>query len=250
MTTKNCLLCGKETIDKGSNKKKKYCSKRCASKYYNLRRDKLPKVIIKNCLMCDRKTIDRADNKNKKYCSKKCKNKYYNLHRDKLPKVITKNCELCGKIFDDVCVHKKRRFCSKKCRIKVYVRTPKCIKTRQLWVANNKEKRRKRGRELSRTTKYKLTKRAYRNRPEIKKRYNFLAAKRRAMKLRATPSWANLDDIKKIYMSCPKGFHVDHIIPLQHKSVCGLHISENLRIVSASYNLRKNNKLLDLTNNS
>ena len=207
-------------------------------------------MIIKYCLLCNKKTIDRTDNKNKKYCSKKCKNKYSNLHRDKLPKVITKNCELCGKIFDDICDHKKRRFCSKKCRIKVYVRTPKCIKTRQLWVSNNREKRRKRGRELSRTTKYKLIKRVYRGRPEIKKRYNFLAAKRRAMKLRATPSWTNLDDINKIYMSCPKGFHVDHIIPLQHKSVCGLHIPENLRIVSASYNLRKNNKLLDLPSKS
>ena len=207
-------------------------------------------MIIKYCLLCNKKTIDRTDNKNKKYCSKKCKNKYYNLHRDKLPKVITKNCELCGKIFDDVCVHKKQRFCSKKCRIKVYTLTPKCIKTRQLWVSNNREKRRKRGRELSRTTKYKLIKRVYRDRPEIKKRYNFLAAKRRAMKLRATPTWANLDDINKIYMSCPKGFHVDHIIPLQHKSVCGLHIPENLRIVSASYNLRKNNKLLDIPSKS
>ena len=198
-------------------------------------------MIIKYCLLCNKKTIDRTDNKNKKYCSKKCKNKYSNLHRDKLPKVITKNCELCGKIFDDICDHKKRRFCSKKCRIKVYTLTPKCIKTRQLWVSNNREKRRKRGRELSRTTKYKLIKRVYRGRPEIKKRYNFLAAKRRAMKLRATPTWTNLDDINKIYMSCPKGFHVDHIIPLQHKSVCGLLIPENLRIVSASYNLRKNN---------
>ena len=207
-------------------------------------------MIIKYCLLCNKKTIDRTDNKNKKYCSKKCKNKYSNLHRDKLPKVITKNCELCDKIFDDICDHKKRRFCSKKCRIKVYVRTPKCIKTRQLWVSNNRKKRRKRGRELSRTTKYKLIKRVYRDRPEIKKRYNFLAAKRRAMKLRATPTWANLDDINKIYMSCPKGFHVDHIIPLQHKSVCGLHIPENLRIVSASYNLRKNNKLLDIPSKS
>ena len=70
------------------------------------------------------------------------------------------------------------------------------------------------------------------------------------MKLRATPSWANLDDINKIYMSCPKGFHVDHFIPLQHKSVCGLHIPVNLRIVPASYNLRKSNKLLDLPSKS
>ena len=250
MIIKYCLLCNKKTIDKGSNKKKKYCSKRCASKYYNLHRDKLPKFITKNCELCGKETTDSTDNKNKKYCSKRCRSKYYNLHKDKLPKTITKHCELCDKTFVDICDHKKQRFCSKKCRVKVYTRTPKCIKTRQLWVSNNREKRRKRGRELSRTTKYKLIKRTYYNRPEIKKRYNFLAAKRRAMKLRATPTWANLDDINKIYMSCPKGFHVDHFIPLQHKSVCGLHIPVNLRIVPASYNLRKSNKLLDLPSKS
>ena len=200
-------------------------------------------MTIINCLNCGIETIDRTNNNKKKYCSKICKNKSFTLNRKKLPKAITKHCELCDKVFVDVCDHKKQRFCSKKCRIKVYTRTPKCIKTRQIWAFNNREKRRKRGRQLANTLKYQLVKKQYRAKPEIIKRYNFLSAKRRAMKFQATPKWANLDKIKEIYLNCPKGFHVDHIIPLQSKKVCGLHVHNNLRIITAHQNQLKSNRL-------
>ena len=117
------------------------------------------------------------------------------------------------------------------------------MKTRQIWAFNNREKRRKRGRQLASTLKYQLVKKQYKARPEIIKRYNFLAAKRRAMKFKATPNWANLDKIKEIYLNCPKGFHVDHIIPLQSKKVCGLHVHNNLRIITAHQNQLKSNSL-------
>lgn len=75
---------------------------------------------------------------------------------------------------------------------------------------------------------------------------------RRARKLRATPSWADLEKIKDIYrdrqlLSEMTGVlhHVDHIIPLQGKLVSGLHVGYNLRIIPASENLSKNNKLLE-----
>ena len=40
-------------------------------------------------------------------------------------------------------------------------------------------------------------------------------------------------------------YHVDHIIPLSHPLVCGLHTEDNLRIITSEENHKKTNKLLD-----
>lgn len=69
------------------------------------------------------------------------------------------------------------------------------------------------------------------------------SAKYRASKLKATPSWANLEKIAEIYARCPKGQEVDHIIPLQGENVCGLHVHYNLQYLSISDNRSKRNKL-------
>lgn len=68
-------------------------------------------------------------------------------------------------------------------------------------------------------------------------------AERRANKLKATPAWANLDKIKELYLNCPEGYHVDHIIPLKGKEVCGLHVESNLQYLPAIENIKKKNIL-------
>lgn len=69
--------------------------------------------------------------------------------------------------------------------------------------------------------------------------------KRKTIEYRQTPSWANKALIKQIYRSVPKGFDVDHIIPLRGKDVSGLHVETNLQYLSKNENRRKSNKLTE-----
>lgn len=71
----------------------------------------------------------------------------------------------------------------------------------------------------------------------------FYRAKRRAAVLKATPAWANLQKIKQFYLNCPKGLQVDHIVPLQGKTVSGLHVENNLQYLTPRENQEKGNKL-------
>lgn len=75
------------------------------------------------------------------------------------------------------------------------------------------------------------------------------SAARRAYKLRATPSWAEIDEIQAIYESARRisletgvEYHVDHIVPLKSDIVCGLHCMANLQILEGKKNLSKNNR--------
>lgn len=57
------------------------------------------------------------------------------------------------------------------------------------------------------------------------------------------PMWADWDEIEKIYENCPKGYEVDHIIPLQSKYVCGLHTQDNLQYLTPRENRQKGNRV-------
>lgn len=74
-------------------------------------------------------------------------------------------------------------------------------------------------------------------------------ARRRARKVRAMPAWANRAAIRAIYVEAKKrikdtgeSWHVDHVIPLAGKNVCGLHVHHNLQIILGIDNMRKSNK--------
>lgn len=93
---------------------------------------------------------------------------------------------------------------------------------------------------------YKENKDTYHKEYVDKNRRAYVArnALRRSRKLKATPNWANLDIIKSIYEYCEPGDHVDHIVPLVHPLVCGLHVEHNLQYLSAEENLQKNNSFV------
>ena len=84
---------------------------------------------------------------------------------------------------------------------------------------------------------------------------NFTSATRYAKKLEAQPEWLSSVDISKIKslykmsrnISKKTGtqHHVDHIVPLVNDRVCGLHVPWNLRIIPATENLSKSNRIIE-----
>lgn len=77
--------------------------------------------------------------------------------------------------------------------------------------------------------------------PANRWQYTARRAERRSLQRRATPSWSDLVAIRDIYASCPEGHHVDHIVPIAGRNVCGLHVPHNLQILPARENLIKSN---------
>ena len=70
----------------------------------------------------------------------------------------------------------------------------------------------------------------------------------------ATPPWLSRkqkSEIRQLYQiamtmtqTTGEQYVVDHIIPLQGETVCGLHVPWNLRVITQEENLKKSNKLL------
>jgi len=97
-------------------------------------------------------------------------------------------------------------------------------------------------------TRTPLAERAY-----VNGKYCYKLALERAKKFNAFPNWANNPrhkyKILKIYieaqyknLTTKRKWQVDHIIPLYGETVCGLHVAENLRVVSKVANQAKSNK--------
>lgn len=77
---------------------------------------------------------------------------------------------------------------------------------------------------------------------------NVIASRRRAAKLQRTPSWSDRAQISAIYQEARRltretgiPHHVDHKVPLQGRLVCGLHVHQNLQILTGSENSKKRN---------
>jgi hypothetical protein len=115
--------------------------------------------------------------------------------------------------------------------------------------------KRNRSQDLARSAQY------AKNNPEqmreIKRRWAaknidyFVArnAKRRARRFQAIPAWANLQVMQGFYRSAKNAtrktrmaHHVDHIVPLNSKVVCGLHCEANFQILEGKENTSKGNR--------
>lgn len=83
------------------------------------------------------------------------------------------------------------------------------------------------------------------NSPEMRAYRSALRAKEK----RATPAWANAFFIKEAYELASLRtkmtgvvWHVDHIVPLQSKRVCGLHWEGNFQVITQKENSAKGNR--------
>ena len=144
-------------------------------------------------------------------------------------------------------------------------KNPRCKACDAIYFANRSNETRKKESERQKSGRYSDYYASYRakHRDEAKayhKQYkplnraklNGLNSKRRAAKLNATPNWLteqHFVQIETIYCharDCQvvtgESYHVDHIVPLQGRNVCGLHVPWNLQVLPADVNVRKNNR--------
>ena len=174
---------------------------------------------------------------NIKTCSNKCSKIFYSIKKRKEDPEYYK------------LIQKKNReknidLARHKAKIYYYKNKKHRLTVHKKWRDRNKEQIKIQQKKYLEENKLKvfLRKRKYRS----LKRKEILArnAKYRSYKLQAIPKFANLNKIKEIYKNCPKGYHVDHIIPLKGNIVCGLHVEWNLQYLPSKDNCSKSNKLI------
>lgn len=83
---------------------------------------------------------------------------------------------------------------------------------------------------------------------------NAYNARKRAKILQRTPPWLTQEHLRQIRSRYAEArnltrsgnvaYEVDHIVPLCGKSVSGLHVPWNLRVIPWHENRRKNNKVI------
>lgn len=180
-----------------------------------------------------------------------CENKYNAIKArekfipKKIVKPLTRTCSKCNleKLTDEFYSKSKlltrfsKKATCKECR-KAYVRkweseNPQTSIVRKNWRDVNKEK----VSLMNRKTKKKHAGRVNANNRQ-----------REATKLQAIPRWADNEKIKQVYKEAKElslltgiEFHVDHMVPLRSKLVCGLHAETNLQILVAKENKKKQN---------
>ena len=138
---------------------------------------------------------------NPKFCSRSCSNSH-NSKGVRRHGNPPNNCLICGSLTKN----SKRKYCS-----------PQCAgvgigSARKTWSTEEERK--------------------------ALQRHRFMAYY--AKKRNQTPPDADMGQIKNIYLNCPDGHEVDHIIPI---SKGGLHHQDNLQYLTIRENRSKGNKL-------
>jgi hypothetical protein len=131
------------------------------------------------------------------------------------------------------------------------------IEQRTAWIKNykagNKELVAQRSKEYADRNRTEIKARAKVYRQKTKDRQAEYVRRRQAAKLQRTPKWLTEDDVwvmREAYKLAKIrtemfGFswHVDHVLPLQGRTVSGLHVPTNLQVIPWIENVRKHNKV-------
>jgi len=271
-----CQVCGSEFEAIAGRANPKTCSQKCGNV---LRANKLreltkaqEKQVERICKTCG-KTFSVAQSNKAKYCSKNC---MYGRNN------TTRNCECCGKEFRTPPSQMAVRTCSLECGYKVRHVANKLEPVRcecrhcgkeffkpPSWAEHSVYCSREcqgldpqaRADKSNRTSgdgnpawkggvsipSMSASGKTYSRQSHAKE--SAKVAKRRAAKLQATVAWADKDKIAAIYVEAQRlseltgvVYHVDHIVPLISKKVCGLHNEFNLQVLPGVENLKKHNR--------
>ena len=116
---------------------------------------------------------------------------------------------------------------------------------------NNKEYYQKRAAKYYQKNKEKIKNNSKKYWENNKEYYHRKSILRLVLIKEVTPLWYEKEKINKLYklrdlMTKTWGvqFHIDHIVPLQHDKVCGLHCLDNLRPMIGTLNIAKSNKFV------
>lgn len=132
-----------------------------------------------------------------------------------------------------------------------FARREQELERRRLNYQTNIDYRKRQMYEYRRSRKAEQAARRRRHYQNNKAQYIADVRARTFQKKLAMPAWADRDAIASFYLEAARvtretgvSHHVDHVIPLRGKTVCGLHVETNLQILPASVNMAKRNCLL------
>lgn len=131
------------------------------------------------------------------------------------------------------------------------------VEQRTAWLkkykVDNKELVAQRSKEYADRNRAEIKARAKVYRQKTKDRQAEYVRRRQAAKMQRTPKWLTEDDVwvmREAYKLAKIrtemfGFswHVDHVLPLQGKTVSGLHVPNNLQVIPWIENVRKHNRV-------